>query len=404
MGLWSALTARKMSSLDLFRLIGGSRQSSAGPTVTTASALEVSTVLACVRVLANGVAQVPFRVYRSTGDSRKVAVDHPVNGLLYRQPNKWQTAFDFRHTLMTHLALTGNAYVFVGRVGIKREARFLYPIDPTRVSLRRDDDAGPITYRVTGQSGQARDFSEDTIWHVRGLSWNGWAGLDALKMARNAIGLAQAIEDTQAAMQKSGGRTSGVLSVDKTIGPERFGALAAWLDRHAPGGDRDGKPLIMDSGMRFQSMQMTGVDAQQQETRRHQVEEICRGFGVLPIMVGHYDKSATFASAEQMFLAHVVHTLMPWYERLEQSADVNLLTEDDRAAGYYTKFSPNALMRGAATDRAEYYTKALGSGGHGTAWMTPNEIRSLDELDPIAGGDALPAGTAPGGAPSGNGG
>jgi phage portal protein BeeE len=91
-----------------------------------------------------------------------------------------------------------------------------------------------------------------------------------------------------------------------------------------------------------------------------------------------------------MFLAHVVHTLAPWYERLEQSADLALLTDADRDAGFYLKFNPNALMRGAAADRAEFYTKALGAGGHGTAWMTPNEVRALEDLDPLDGGDALP--------------
>jgi HK97 family phage portal protein len=126
---------------------------------------------------------------------------------------------------------------------------------------------------------------------------------------------------------------------------------------------------------------MSGVDQQLIETRKHQIEEICRHFGVMPIMVGHADKTATYASAEQMFLAHVVHTLSPWYERIEQSADVNLLTQEDIQQGYYTKFTANALMRGAAKDRGEFYAKALGAGGT-KGWMTQNEIRALEEMDP----------------------
>ena len=145
---------------------------------------------------------------------------------------------------------------------------------------------------------------------------------------------------------------------------------------------------------------MSGVDAQHIETRKLQVEEMCRAMRVMPIMIGQADKSATYASAEQMFLAHVVHTLMPWYERIEQSADVNLLSDEDRRAGFYTKFNPNALMRGAAADRGEYYSKALGAGGT-PAWMTQDEVRGLEERAPMGGtAAALSAGAMNKPAPS----
>jgi HK97 family phage portal protein len=146
------------------------------------------------------------------------------------------------------------------------------------------------------------------------------------------------------------------------------------------GGDRSHKPLIADQNAKWLSNVMTGVDQQLLETRKHQIEEMCREFRVMPIMVGQSDKAATYASAEQMFLAHVVHTLSPWYQRIEQSADVNLLSEAELAEGLYTKFIPNALMKGAAKDRAEFYAKALGSGG-GKGWMTQNDVRALEELD-----------------------
>ena len=128
-------------------------------------------------------------------------------------------------------------------------------------------------------------------------------------------------------------------------------------------------------------MVMSNIDAQMIESRKLQIEEICREFGVMPIMVGYSDKAATYASAEQMFIAHVVHTLEPWYQRMQQSADVNLLTEDDRRSGFYTRLKDNALMRGAAKDRAEYYAKGLGSGGV-KGWLTQNDVRGYEDLDP----------------------
>jgi len=403
LGLEGKSSGSVTSSLDLFREIYGGRESKSGVTVTTDVALGVATVLACTRVIANGVAQVPFRLYRDTGTTRKAATDHPLYGLLYRRPNKWQTSFEFRETVMFHLLLTNNAYVFVNRAGLARSIREMVPIEPGRVTVEQRPDYSLI-YKVTGKDGSTQTFPADAIWHLRGPSWNSWQGMDALRMARDAIGLSITLEQGQAEFQSGGARVSGVLSVDDKLSPERFAFLAAWLDRHAPGGDRSGKPIIADMGADFKPFTMTGVDQQLIETRKHQIEEICRSFGVMPIMVGHADKTATYASAEQMFLAHVVHTLSPWYERVEQSADINLLTDADRESGLYTKFTANALMRGAAKDRGEFYAKALGAGG-GKGWMTQNDVRGLEELDrsddPRA--DELPqpvTNTAPAGPPA----
>jgi len=137
------------------------------------------------------------------------------------------------------------------------------------------------------------------------------------------------------------------------------------------------------------------------ETRRFQIEEICRAFRVMPIMAGFSDKASTYASAEQMFLAHVVYTLSPWYERLEQSIAAQLLSDEDLSAGYYPKFIANGLLRGAAADRAEFHPKGSRSGGS-PAWLTPNEIRGLEETNPIEGGDKLPVASNPAPTPPAN--
>lgn len=366
-------------TLELFREIYGGRTSEAGVPVDWKRALQVSTVLACCRVNAEGVAQVPWKLYREADGRRTVATDHPVHVLISRRPNSWQTSFEFRETIMFHLLLTYNAFVFVNRVGISREVKELVPIEPGRVRVEQLDDYR-LRYKVTGKNGAEQVFEQDAIWHLRGPSWNTWIGMDAVALARNAIGLSISLEQGQGDFQKNGARTSGVLSVKDKLAPEKFQFLSAWLDKHMPGGERAGKPIIADMDMDYRSMSMSSVDQQLMETRKHQIEEICRAFRVMPIMVGHADKTATYASAEQMFLAHVVHTLMPWYERIEQSADVNLLSEQDIASGLYTKFTPNALMRGAAKDRGEFYAKALGSGG-AKGWMTQNDIRGLEELD-----------------------
>lgn len=393
---WFGREEKASSSLELFREIYGGRESRSGVSVNASTALEVTTVLACCRVIAEGVSQVPFRVFQDTDAGRRTATEHPLYRVLYRRPNPWQTSFEFRETLALHTVLTGNAYCFINRVGSAREVRELIPIEPRRMSVEQRPDM-TLTYKVSSDNGETRVFSADAIWHLRGPSWNSWSGLDATQKARDAIGLAIALEQGQSDFQKNGAKTSGMYSVKEKLSPEKYAMLRAWFeDEVAKTGSY--RPLILDQDGKYTPFTMTGVDQQLLETRRHQVEEICRAFRVMPIMIGQSDKAATYASAEQMFLAHVVHTLMPWYERIEQSADVNLLSETDIAAGYYTKFTPNALMRGAAKDRGEFYAKALGSGGS-KGWMTQNDVRALEELDRIADPEAdklaQPAGQAP---------
>ena len=187
-------------------------------------------------------------------------------------------------------------------------------------------------------------------------------------------------------MQKNGAAISGTYSVEGTLNAEQYKSMRAWLEKEFDGAANMGKTKLLDRNAKFHPQSMTGIDAQLLETRKHQIEEICRAFRVMPIMAGYSDKAATYASAEQMFLAHVVHTLSPWYERIEQSAECHLLTDAEVEAGYFVKFNAAGLMRGSHKDRSDYFAKALGSGGS-PAWMTQDEVRALEELNPM-GGDA----------------
>lgn len=370
-----------MSSLDLWKTVYGGRESSSGPVVTVASALELSVCQAAVRVICNGFSQVPFCLLQETGDKRKKLNDTDLGYLVYRKPNKLQTSFEWRQTVMLHLLMANNAYNFVGRVGRARDIREIRPIEPNRmrVVLEKDDKC---RYFIRGDNGNELEFPADAIWHIRGLSWAPHMGLDGLKMMRNAIGLGMAIEDTAATLNKNGLQTSGVLAMEGKLQPAQFEFFSAWLDKHLPGGERFQKPLVADMNSKWYPMSMTGVDAQHIESRKYQVEEICRQFLIMPIMVGHADKTATYASAEQMFIAHVVHCLAPRFELFEQSANAYLLTDEQRKEGMYFKFFPDGLLRGDIAARYSAYSKALGSGG-GVPWLTLNEVRAYQDLDGI---------------------
>jgi HK97 family phage portal protein len=373
-------------------LAGG--ESKSGARVSWKTALEVTTALACARVIAEGLAQVPFKLFREAGNKKVPAVDHPLYSLLADRPNDWQTSFEFREQLALHLVFCGDAIVWKNKVGGKFVE--LLPYEPNCVTIKRD--GWNLGYQVTTDQGRVIPVLAEEIWHLRGPSWNGWKGLEGVRLAREALGLALATEEHGSRMFSNGARLGGILSTDKDLrDPEQRKALRdSWEETH--GGNRNAfKTGLLWGGLKWQATGMQNDQAQLTEQRRFQVEEICRAFRVMPIMVGYSDKAATYASAEQMFLAHVVYTLGPWYARLEQSANANLLTPKEREQGYYFKFLPQGLMRGAHKDRAEYFAKALGSGGS-PAWMTPDEVRALDELNPMGGAAAeLPKPTNVGG-------
>lgn len=397
-GLFGSLAGRKSvafsPSIEEFLRSGDGRMSRAGVPVDWQKALQETTILACARVRAEGLS-VPFRVYQETGGGRKIATDHPVHMLISRKPNGWQTSLEFLETISFHLDLTFNAYVFVNRAGIERQITEMIPIEPGRVRVEQLADYS-LRYHVSGKNGAVQPFGQDAIWHLRGPSWNSWLGMDPIYLARNAIGLAASLEQGQGDAQKNGPQTSATYSVKDNLTPEKFQFLAAWMDKHLPGGERAGKPMILDMGAEFARLTMSSVDQQLIETRKHQIEEMCRAMRVWPIMIGHAgDQSPTFASASEFFQAHKTYTLDPMYRRVSQSANVNLLSDDDLRNGYYTKFISNALMSSAPKDKAEYYTKALGSGGI-KGWLTQNEVRDFEEMDRSEDPDAdkLPQPTA----------
>lgn len=356
-------------------------------TVTPMKALEISTVLACVRVISQGVAQVPFRLYHTDGRSR-VPVrpqDHALAKLLTRRPNGWTTSFEFRETMMYHVLLTGNAYAWINRVSGNVYELVILPPDQTTAEF--DKAAMAMRYRSTLPNGAQKLLSQSEVWHLRGPSYDAQLGLNIIRLARAVMQLSIAMEKGQLDIQKNGAQPGGIYSIEGTLTPEQFKTLRTWLQKFQPGGELAGQTMILDRNGKFQTAKMTSADAQVIETRKFQIEEVCRQWGVMPIMIGHADKTATYASSEQMFLAHVVHTLSPWYQRIEQSADAALLSEEEQDTGYYTKFISNALMRGAAKDRGDFYAKALGSGGT-KGWMTQNEVRELEDLNPSDDPDA----------------
>ncbi|MCW5704671.1 MAG: phage portal protein [Bradyrhizobium sp.] len=375
----SGLRGREVKTTDAGSLswagLFGQQNSRAGVSVNVDSALKVSTVFACLRVLADGIAQVPLKVYREEADgSKELAKDHPAYRLLSRRPNEWMTSFEFRQVMMFHAALLGNGCAYIGRIrGVPRE---LIPLVPGSFTIEQARDH-TLTYRLTGPNGEVTVLPREDVFHLRGPSWTGAAGLDALQVAREAVGLAIATEETHAALHANGTQPGGVLSVKGSLNDAARARLKESWAQYQGGLANRFKTAVLDMDSTWTPLGMKGVDAEHLDTRRFQIEEICRDLKVFPQMVGYADKTATFASAEAFFLAHVIHTLNPWIENWEQSLARDLFPDEDDIVA---KFSMQGLLRGDNAARATFYASGITNG-----WLTRNEARRFEDLNPIEG-------------------
>lgn len=381
MGFFGKLFGRKAAALtyeqiaDLIDGTGGRRV--AGLTVNAKTALQVSTVLACVKVIADGCATPKLHVYREdSAGRRQKATNLPEYRLLARRPNEWQTSFEWRRQMTIHAALTGTGLSIKVR-GDDGRVRELIPVQPGQWDVRRISRY-ELRYRCWDEFGLIGEFSPENVFLLNGVQWDWVESLDAVKLAGSAIGLAMATEESQAAMHENGLRTSGVYSVDGTLNAEQHARLTLRLKEQS-GVDKTGVPMILDNAAKWISTAISGVDAQHVETRRLQVEEICRGYGVFPIMVGHSDKAATFASSEAFFSGHVKHTLAPWHEAWIQRLDETML---DGNASLFTEFDTRYLLAGSMADRSQWARTMAETGIY-----TRNEIRDEDGKDPLPGLD-----------------
>lgn len=356
--------------------------SASGVTVTENTALDVTAVFCAARVISEGIAQMPVRLVREQYDgttglpSLTIDREHWAHELLSVRPNAWQTSYEFREGMVFNAVLGQGAIAIKNTVAGRVHDLFPIPSGAWTVEQLKDKS---LRVRVDYPDGTHGYFTQAQVFYLRGPSLDGVKALPAVRQARQAVGLSIALERQQSKLAGNGGKPSGILSFAQKLSPDTASKLReTWQERYGPNGD--GGIAVLDGDAKFHSMTMTSVDAQHLETRRLQVEEIARAFRVQPIMLMQADKAATFASAEQMFRNHVIHTLGPWIERFEQAANRDILGNE---SGVKFDLDERNLLRGDFKDQAEYYTKALGAGGQ-PAWMTVNEIRAEIGLNPVA--------------------
>lgn len=358
-----------------------------GKSVNEHTAMQMTAVYSCVRILAEAVAGLPLHLYKYTDSGGKEkAISHPLYFLLHDEPNPEMSSFVFRETLMTHLLLWGNAYAQIIRNG-KGEVIALYPLMPNRMSVDRDS-SGSLYYTYTRYSDEAPTMNGVTVtlrpsdvFHIPGLGFDGLVGYSPIAMAKNAIGMAIACEEYGAKFFANGAAPGGVLEHPGTIkDPQKV--RDSWNAAYQ-GSSNSHRVAVLEEGMKYQPIGISPEQAQFLETRKFQINEIARIFRVPPHMVGDLEKSS-FSNIEQQSLEFVKYTLDPWVIRWEQTISRALLRPDEKKL-YFAKFNVDGLLRGDYVSRMNGYATARQNG-----WMSANDIRELENLDripPELGGD-----------------
>lgn len=383
-------------AFDLWKFLGISRGSVSGSDlvarstashvyVTTEIALQTGAFLRAARVVAEGMGSMPLKLFNEWDEKgrtvREVARKHKSYKAICYQPC-WLSKSELVETLTLHAFVTGNGYAFLNRGqggGMADPILEILPLMPGDVSLEIGADYEPI-YNVNfaGYSGKHK---AGEILHIRGPSWDGKIGMSTLAYAREAIGLARALEQTQARLMGTDARPAGVLTTNNSVGDDAAKAIRErWRAAYGPDGTKG--VAVLDNGFKFESIATNAVDAQLIENRRFQIEEIARITGVFPQMLMHTDKTATFASSSEFFAAHVKYTMLPWVNRWEEAIKRDAVGWEGKNGDVWPRFTMDVLLRATPAERQAFYTGMINVGV-----LSPNDVRALENLNPREGGD-----------------
>ena len=398
MGFVSRLFEKRAhpSQHSLAAIFGLNSNTYAGPAVTESSALTFSAVYGCVRILSESVAMLPLLTYRKLANGGKEkATDVALYNLLHRAPNPEMTSFEFRETLISHVALWGNGYAEIEWSGSGRPLA-LWPLNPARMQVERRQ--GNLVYLYELPGGQTATLPSWRVHHVRGLSSNGVVGYSPIRLAMQSIGVGLALEEYGARFFGNGARPGGVLKHPGVLSDGAYKRLKESWSAENEGLSNAHRLKILEEGLDYEAIGIPPNEAQFLESKQFQINEIARWFRVPPHMLADLTR-ATFSNIEEQGLEFVIYTLGPWLTRHEQAIERDLLTEAERQT-LFVEYLVNGLLRGNITSRFQAYQLALQGG-----WLNPNEVRSLENMNPYDGGDTYlqPLNMAPAGQMRGQG-
>jgi len=360
------------TSSELSKLIVNASTNS-GSIVTQDTAMRLSAVYSCVRVLSESIAQLPLIYYERAGDRKERATAQKLYTLLHDAPNSFQTSFEFRESQMAHLCLSGNAYAFINR-SVTGEILELLPLQPSKVKVKQNKDYS-LEYEFTDSDRKVITLRKDQVFRLTGMSFDGINGISPIRYQAESLGISLATDKHTAKSFKNGAKMTGILKHPTTFKDKEVAKRVqeSW-DNSANGENAYSTPVLED-GMDWIPVTMSNRDAQYIESRKFNVEDIARIFRVPPHKIGHLEKS-TNNNIEHQGLEFVTDTMMPWMVRREQSITRDLLTVAERRR-YFAEFLVDGIMRGDSAARASYYNSMWTMGA-----MNPNEIRTKENMNP----------------------
>jgi HK97 family phage portal protein len=358
-------------------------ETSSGEYVTTSKALENMGLLRCVSLISESIGMLPLNLVER-GDEKAYATDHAVHNVLKNKPNEFQGPFKFKSTMQVRLLLHGNAYariIWRGNTLVR-----MIPLDSRKVTPKMNDDF-TVRYEYQRPDGGILTLGARDVFHLADLAEDehGLIGLSRVKKAREAIGLALQAQKAAGRIFKNGVMAGGALYHPAKLDDQQFKNIADSLENRYAGADNAHRWMVLEDGMKAEKWANSAADSQHIENRNHQIEEIARAFGVpRPLLM--MDDTSWGSGIEQLGIFFVQYGLQHFFNIWEDEIALKLLSDPERAK-YYAKFNERALLRGTLKDQAEFFAKALGSGGS-APWMKPNEVRDLQDLsksnDPAA--------------------
>lgn len=371
----------------VFEFIQGGSQSHAGKTINETSALNLSTVLACCRVISNGLAMMPLITYRRTGDSgRERATDHYLYSTFKDSINPHMTAFRWKRLMAFHAVLHGNAYSTYDMAGNGRVINIV-PVHPSRVRPVPQAGGGLLYWieqldKDGKPNGKYLEFTSERVFHVRGLeSTDAGIGLSTITQAREAMGLGLATEEYGAKLFKGGALMQGYLKTPGKLSPAAQENLRQSFGSQAGGGNRNAHATpILEQGLEWIKVSIDPADAQFLESRKFNVQEICRWFGVQPHMVFDLER-ATHSNIEQQSIEWIRDCLGPWMENFEQEIEHTFLSVAERQS-IYVEFMADVLLRADTASRIAAYATGLQNGIYSV-----NDVMQRENMNPVADKD-----------------
>lgn len=364
-----------LTDTSLIELFGGA-PATAGVTVTETSAMGMTAVWRAVNLISSTAASLPLHAYRDDDDARVRMPRESASARLLREPHPDLTAFEWKELIFAHICLWGNAYIRILRNQLGQITE-LWPLHPGRVRVGREDEAGTKFYMIDGKYDTP--YTDREILHIPGFGYDGICGVSPIRAARQGLSLALAAEQFGASLFGNGSLATGILQTEQRLEQVQANALRDRWKQRASGMSNAHDVVVLDRGAKFQQLSIPPEDAQFIESRKFQVEEVCRMYGIPPHMMASVEKSTSWGTGiEQQAIGFVVWSFAPGYlNRVEAR-----LTKLIRPAAAYAKFNVDGLLRGDSAARADFYTKMWNIGA-----VSTNDVRAKEEQPPVEGGD-----------------